>query len=140
MKKQTNKIANRMAYFITSAVILCSGIISMPKLANAKDNSPCGSPTTNKQGQIVQYCPVTQDRVPVYDTNLRVVGYLNKGGTANWFYCQIRGATYKKGNLENNWWAWTVADNLQPGFVNEVYFKGGNNNEPDAALRYCNDQ
>ena len=137
MKKPTKKAANRIVYLISSAVLLCSGIISMPKLANAKDNYPCGKPTTNKWGETVQYCPITQGNVPVFDANLKVVGYLNKGGTANWFYCQFSWGKYKKGNLENNWWAYTRADNLQLGFVNEVYFKGGNNNERDAALQAC---
>jgi len=47
------------------------------------------------------------------------------------------GGIYKYGELENDWWAYTMADNSKRGWMNEVYFKGGNNNEPDAGIINC---
>lgn len=137
MQHQINKATKRIAYLIGSAVVFSSGLLSMPKIANAADNYPCGNLTRNRAGETVQYCPLWKGNVPVLDSNFRVVGYLYQGGSANWFYCQAKGGTYAYGNLRNNWWAYTKADNLKLGWVNEVFFKGGGNYEPDARLRRC---
>lgn len=37
----------------------------------------------------------------------------------------------------NYWWAATMADNDTWGYVSEVYFRGGGNDQPDGGLREC---
>lgn len=138
MQQQINKVTKQITYLIGSAVVFSSGLLSMPKIANAADSYPCGNLTRNRAGELVQYCPLWRGNVPVYDTQLNVIGYLYQGGSVNWFYCQeATRVTYSYGNLRNNWWARTKADNLKIGWVNEVFFKGGGNYEPDARLRRC---
>jgi hypothetical protein len=63
-----------------------------------------------------------------------VVGYLEQGGAANWFVTEMRGGTFRAGAAENYWWGSTMADNGRWGWVPEVYFAGGENNEDDAGL------
>jgi hypothetical protein len=112
--------------------------------AEAKDDFPCGKPRTSPGGVAhVQYCPLTATLpaggVPVYKApylNSGKVGALYSGGSANWFEgqeCeQYSFGTYM--GYKNDWWAYTEADNGHWGFVPEVYFKGGKNNERDAGL------
>jgi hypothetical protein len=73
------------------------------------------------------------------------VGVLRAGGSTNWFVGQGYGAIFVAGNLQNGWWAYTLSDkdssgNSHWGWVPETYFKGGNNNEPDAGLALCGTQ
>ncbi|HEY3003901.1 MAG TPA: hypothetical protein VGJ44_16270 [Kribbellaceae bacterium] len=75
--------------------------------------------------------------MPVYDLgNNVIVGYLWNGGWANWFaeQCQFPENDYSLNGARNNWWAWTMADNGQWGWVSEVYFSGGDNYEADGGL------
>jgi hypothetical protein len=70
------------------------------------------------------------------------VGVLRAGGSANWFVGQSYRSSFVRGNLQNGWWAYTLSDkdsagNSHWGWVPETYFKGGNNNEPDAGLFMC---
>jgi hypothetical protein len=110
--------------------------------AQATDNYPCGPARTSPGGvRGVHYCPLWTGHVPVYDRsaitndNPKVVGWLRQGGRANWFIAQCsaaRGIEFHLGSYYNNWWAFTEADNRHWGWVSEVYFKGGGNNERDA--------
>jgi hypothetical protein len=82
-------------------------------------------------------CAITQGNVPVYgsvSTKSWRAGTLARGGTANWFLFESRGAEVRLGRGANNWWASTQADNGNWGWVNEVYFRGGANYEDDAGL------
>lgn len=111
--------------------------------ANASDAYPCGKvvyvpPAKHATGGYAQYCPITQRNVPVRASrspSARIVGYLYQGGSANWFGYQWTGYTQHLGSYYNNWWATTEADNGSFGYVSEVYFKGGGNDERDATLR-----
>ncbi|MGH4031479.1 hypothetical protein ACQB60_21375 [Actinomycetota bacterium Odt1-20B] len=115
--------------------------------AHATDNVPC-RPTVKRDlvdpssgrawpGTDVMFCNITRGHVPVHATRSpgsTVVGYLEQGGAANWFVTEMKGETYRDGAAENNWWASTKADNDSWGWVPEVYFAGGDNNEDDAGL------
>lgn len=76
--------------------------------------------------------------VPVVNSNWKTVGHL-WSATGNWFVCQEQAASYHLPgtSYSNNWWAYTESDDGGWGWVNEVYFKGGNNYERDAGLRLC---
>jgi hypothetical protein len=88
----------------------------------------------------IRYCPLWRDRVPVRASRsgrAPIVGYLNLGGTANWFVYQMRGDRQTLPTsppVWNRWWASTKADNGRWGWVNEVFFSGGDNGEPDRGL------
>ncbi|MFF3314270.1 hypothetical protein ACFYV5_02015 [Streptomyces sp. NPDC003035] len=90
----------------------------------------------------VSYCPLWRSHVPVYalstaDTNNSIIGYLEVGGYANWFVCQIPGDHHWVGNYSNNMWAYTMADNGKWGFVSQVEFSGGGYGVPSANLSNC---
>ena len=53
------------------------------------------------------------------------VGYLHKG--TNWVECQQVGGRVTAGAFFNSNWAWTLADNNKPGWVNAIYASGGDN-------------
>jgi hypothetical protein len=97
----------------------------------------------------MQQCPLTQANVPVYASpddgnNQRPIGYLRAGGSANWFVGQIYRSNFALGGLSNRWWAYTLSDRDQSGqsrwgWVPQVYFQGGENDERDAGLYQCAD-
>jgi hypothetical protein len=62
---------------------------------------------------------------PVNAPDGSLVGYLHKG--MNWVNCQRVGNRVTSGAYYNNNWAYTLADNNQPGWVNAVYAGGGDN-------------
>ncbi|WP_344943470.1 hypothetical protein [Actinomadura miaoliensis] len=110
-----------------------------PGPALAADDRPCAPPVPHPEYEKVQYCPLSRGNVPVYanhDQGSGIIGHLRKGGSANWFFgYQCRGGTIRLGNLANDWWAATKADNGRLGWVPEIYFAGGDDFEPDAGLR-----
>jgi hypothetical protein len=96
----------------------------------------------SKFGHRAQVCPLWRDNVPVYDSPdrggaARQIGTLYKGGRANWFVGQSQRSSYSFGPYQNRWWAFTMADNDTWGWVPEVFFKGGENDERDAGLHEC---
>jgi hypothetical protein len=134
-----------------AAAFLCPLAISSQ--AAATDHFPCGGKTT-ALGKSVQYCPLWMpDRgyIPVrsFEGNpplQKDVGRLLTAGNGNWFVCQdntpngIKPKAYIDGDhshLVNEWWAYTADDQGGWGWVNEIYFKDGDNNEPDAKLANC---
>lgn len=112
----------------------------------AHDDAPCGDPYWHDGVEMdVQDCAMWRGSVPVFagfdgTASEQVVGEL-VSAEGNWFTCQTRGATHRvpKTDYINDWWAATIADNGAWGFVNQAYFLGGDNNEPDATLRHCSD-
>ncbi|GAA4724603.1 hypothetical protein [Phytohabitans rumicis] len=110
--------------------------------AQAADAYPCGPQWWHSgQGLYVQTCPdwSPNNWIPVYeynDANSRQVGQIYAPGD-DWYVCDYPGASLTRYGLTNNWWALTVADNGAAGWVNEIYFRGGGTNEPDATLRVC---
>jgi len=117
---------------------------SMPTAA--QDEQPCGEPWWhNAQQQLVQDCELWTAPVPVVagiegEAATQVVGEL-VSASGNWFSCQVEGVPGSVPGTEyaNTWWAKTLADNGQWGYVNEAYFAGGDNNEPDGNLARCTD-
>ncbi|MFI1394330.1 hypothetical protein [Streptomyces sp. NPDC020681] len=139
------RIRKALTAAVTSVAALSAVLVAAPT-ASAYDGSPCHSPT-NRQltnpyngltlNQEVKYCPLWRGNVPVYagrDANSAVVGYLTYGGSSNWFVYEKQGGTVSLSGGVNNWWASTLADNGQWGWVPEVYFSGGDNYESDAGL------
>lgn len=132
------------------------GVLAAPAMAT--DTYPCGGQGTqpwssmpeNPFGSTVQLCPLTSGLapngwIPVYAEPVAsgrdpaVLGWLH--GTANqYFVCQeLTGVSYQhptRGWI-NDWWAWVLSDDNHWGWVPEVFFTGGLNNEADAVLRTC---
>ncbi len=119
-------------------------ILGTDSPAMAEDDQPCSEPRWHNGVQmLVQDCEMWQGAVPVVAgfegaASQKVVGELTSA-SGNWFTCQLAGASYQVPgtNYVNHWWAATMADNDKWGFVNEAYFAGGDNNEPDAKLASC---
>ncbi|MBO4259575.1 hypothetical protein [Streptomyces griseorubiginosus] len=131
----------------TAALALAALAALTAPAAHATDNVPCHrttkkdltDPATGRvwRGTDVMYCNLTRGHVPVYATrspNAPIVGYLEQGGDANWFVTEMKGETFRDGAAENYWWGSTMADDGRWGWVPEVYFAGGENNEDDAGL------
>jgi hypothetical protein len=110
---------------------------------------------------LVQLCPVTgmvNGRIPVYAHPLRHDKGTGGPRVQSWltptdetidgqrakalkYRCQRQfpNAQYfhPNGAWVNNWWALAQGSDNQPGWVPEVYFKGGDNDEADLRLRKC---
>jgi hypothetical protein len=127
------------------AGIAVAATVATGPAAHAADNAPCGAQWWHSGRQIyVQTCPdwSPDGRIGVYATpsaaaGARIVGYIDSAGD-DWYVCGLRGHAYGFDGYQSDWWALTVADNGQPGYVNQVFFRGGDNYEPDANLVRCN--
>lgn len=131
---------------LIAASLAAGAFMASSSAAQAFDAYPCGAPWWhNASGGLVQTCPdwAPNNRIPVY-RNLRgdspIEGYIHAPGS-DWYMCQIEGAGYilntGRATYTNYWWAFTWADNNRSGFVNQVYFQGGGNNERDGNLKIC---
>jgi hypothetical protein len=114
------------------------------RLPATSDKAPCDRTQVVRLGHQVQYCPLFRPDVPVYDSPdqgnaARQVGTLNSGGQANWFVGQSRRSSYTSDGAANRWWAYTLSDGPtgQWGWVPEVFFTGGKDDERDAGLHLC---
>jgi hypothetical protein len=116
-------------------------VLAQAAPASAYDSYPCGGIFWH-DGFRVQYCPdwSPNNWIPVYydpSAGSRVVGQIYAPGS-DWYYCQQRfNSIYALGPYQTDVWAFTRADNNQPGWVPEVYFSGGANYEADRTLRWC---
>lgn len=144
----------RRSLLLAVLVALAGSLAVAP--ARAADDQPCLAPYDEPGYGLVQRCPIYVPRrgsVPVdafQGTRPVEVGRLLQGGTVNWFVCQSdrpdgvlpdRYGDPDYPSLTNRWWAKTQADRSSAwGWVNEIYFKGGLNDEPDAGLRTCGAQ
>jgi hypothetical protein len=143
--KRLSGIKAKFVVLLATAMLAVPFLIASASPASAHDANPCGpvywiyfAPGYSSE---VQVCPLWTAPVPVYSApsqSTSKVGWLYSA-SGNWFICQEywSGApsTAHYGPYYNNWWAFTQADNGQWGWVPEVFFKGGGNNEPDATLR-----
>lgn len=137
---------------LTIAILVASStsaIVAAP--ASAADDKPCGGPVAHRARGTVQFCPLWLPKrgfIPVHDFSSGravAVGRLNKAGSVNWFDCQSaapRGvrASYSDPDhpaYSNIHWARTLSDDGKEGWVSQVYFAGGGNDEADAALLPC---
>ena len=132
---------------LTAAAALAALAALTAPAAHATDDVPCHSPVERDltdplsgrvwPGTTVLHCNLTSGHVPVFASRspgAPIVGYLEQGGAANWFVTEMKGQTFRDGAAENYWWGSTMADNGRWGWVPEVYFAGGDNNEDDAGL------
>jgi hypothetical protein len=115
--------------------------------AEAYDAYPCDTPRTRNfvwhgytyPRVVVMTCPLWTGNVPVRAYNsprAPVVGKLVQGGSANWFVVEKRGDRQSVSGATNIYWASTMADNGAWGWVSEVYFRGGGNDEDDRGLLF----
>jgi CHAP domain len=72
---------------------------------------------------------------PVQASDGHRVGFLNHG--TNWVICERVGSTLTSGPYQNNWWAWTEANDGQWGWVNALYGSGGDNFGPFGGVPAC---
>src|SRR4051794_32723177 len=141
--------------FLAIAVLALAAAVAAPS-ARATDSWPCGGQTTKPWStQPVQQCPLTgalapNGWVPVYTSPIAVADNQQPPAPAGWlhgidgqfFVCDryIADADYNHPTQtwHHHWWAYTLADSPAVwGWVNETYFKGGNDDEADAGLRRC---
>jgi len=127
-------------------------IVPTPPPTATTDKSPCTgqfTETDSGTGHRAQRCPLVGTNIPVFDSpdagnGAHKVGVLHAGGSTNWFVGQAYGSNFVSADrkLQNGWWAFTLSDkdpsgNSHWGWVPEIYFQGGANNEPDAGLFVC---
>jgi hypothetical protein len=122
--------------------------------AVAADAFPCGPQRwVDWSADLVQECPLTSplapnNWVPVYANPIPnprghqpppPAGWLH-GVAGQSFICEqeFTGAVfYHPRGWRNYWWAYTLSDDEVKGWVPEVFFRGGDDDEPDAGLREC---
>jgi hypothetical protein len=132
-----------------AAAAALAAVVLSPAAAMA-DTRPCGNPfwkNVSHGGQTVriqvQVCPdwAPDNSIPVYagPEARHVVGHIAAPGD-DWYECQASGQRLDRFGYQNYWWAHTMADNGSWGWVNQIYFSGGGNNEPDSRLRFCPDR
>lgn len=140
-----------MVALLAAAVLAVVALGGLPDRAMAADAAPCATPVAHASFGQVQFCPLWMPRrgsVPVHALDggqVREVGRLLRAGRANWFVCQTaapggRTIRYRDPShpaYANVWWARTLSDTGAWGWVNEVHFEGGGNDERDAVLRVC---
>lgn len=122
------------AVYFTGAANYWAGVSACGSSAPPPSDGSCDA-GTNGSGQSVYYCPVwlPSGGVPVYSTTSTtsgVVGTLNTGGSANWFYCHHSGSTATTSGYSSTDWAYTLADNNAKGYVPAIYFSGAQNYWP----------
>jgi|SRR5215218_2787312 len=135
------------------AGLLTALALAAPPAAHAADQSPCGKADTQDFTQEpVQSCPVSNlpaEGVPVYTqpvpnpsgaTPPAPASWIPTSDGKAWFVCDREfpdAAFYHPQGWRNVWWAYTRTPDGTWGWTPEVYFNGGDNDEPDAGLRTC---
>jgi len=139
---------------LAALVVVAAGLLAVgPRSALAADAYPCEQPFQHALYGAVQRCPLFMPRqgsIPVHtfaaNGQPTKSGRLVQAGSVNWFVCQSRTpdgrtpAAYGDPDypqLRNGWWARTLSDDNHWGWVNEIYFRGGSNDEADAGLTTC---
>jgi hypothetical protein len=137
----------RLMTLATTLVMAMVLVLAFATPAMAEDAYPCGyKEWHNGTQRLVQYCDMWRGNVPVYQ--IYGDGHIASGpgdtlvsAEGNWFTCQqwIPNAPYTVPgtNYTNHWWAYTMADNGDWGWVSVAYFRGGGNDEPDGRLVNC---
>jgi hypothetical protein len=157
MRQRKETTMRKMMSLAGMLILLMSLTIATPAISGAKplegdgpatkkDEHPCGEPYWHNGAQdLVQKCLMWRGDVPVYNAGLgdpnvpdEIVGYL-ENAKGNWFVCQAKGAEYTVPGTDytNVWYASTMADNGEWGYVPIAYFSGGGNNQPDGGLAHC---
>jgi hypothetical protein len=126
------------------AVLVAATVVS-PAQARA-DAFPCGPGFEKRISGVPHRVQICEERsgdgsIDVYASasmESGVVGHIAIAGD-DWYECQLKGgmANLGGGELINDWWARTMADDGRWGYVSELYFKGAESMRPDGGLRYC---
>lgn len=89
-------------------------------------------------------CPVWwpgDGRIPIYEfpsQSSRVIDYLLRSTGTQYFNCEVGGGRYSAYGYTNVYWGWTYGDKYgQWGYVSEVFFRGGGNDQSDPGLPLC---
>jgi hypothetical protein len=119
---------------VAAGALVAGAVVGGASPASATDLHPCVRPQIFRSSHWVQICPLWRGQVPVYSSpdhgnGAPVVGYLVNGGVSNWFVGDRYRSRYTYGRYYNHWWAYTEADNGRWGWVPEVFFSGGGNDE-----------
>jgi hypothetical protein len=140
--KREQDMARRLFRTVVALGLVGGALMASSPVAEATDNYPCGAQWFNPRvGLNVQTCPDWSPNgwIPVFDSNglgRQIKSWIYAPGN-DWYVCEASGGVERIGNFWNSWWAWTMADDGQWGWVNEVNFQGGGNDEPDATLVRC---
>ncbi len=153
MSAQHNIPGSRLLGLLAAAAVAAVALGAGAAPATAADPTPCGKEVTFPEtGLTMQSCPLTSPLaagVPVYTTPVPNPAGATPPAPAGWmknivnryFECDQRfpNAVYyhPTGGWRNVWWAKTIGDGGVTGWVPEVFFDGGANDEPDAGLRAC---
>lgn len=140
-----SKSRRGVAMALGAAVVAAGALVGVGAgSASASDTGSCAANGRTSAHGPEYVCGLWKGNVPVYDwtgTNNAIVGYLNVGGRANWFtgQCQAYGDDNRPSEVYvngywNSWWAYTQADNGVWGYVPEVYFAVGANDQPSGVL------
>lgn len=140
---------------LLAALPVVAALLATPPSAAAGDQYPCGSQVSvSWSTEPVQPCPLTSptganEGFPVYPQPVAnpsgaappaPAGWLY-GATNQYFVCQRQfpGAVFyhPTAGWFNYWWALTRATSGLWGWVPEVFFTGGSNDESDYGLRSC---
>lgn len=111
---------------VAAAAVAVTGLATAGAAQAAPAPVPCSSIGSGKYD--CQFYPAGNGitaGAPVQASNGAQIGYLNQG--TNWVTCQLPGATDISGAYQNNWWAYTEANDGRWGWVNAVWAKGGDN-------------
>jgi hypothetical protein len=138
------------------SIVAAAAALTLAGPAAAEDTYPCGQEIRvvwSGQQVNVQPCqltsPLANDGIPVYTGPVESsVGATPPAPTAGWlhgttgkqFVCESlfpEALYHHPAGWYNSWWAYTRAENGAWGWVPEVFFKGGDNDEPDSGLRTC---
>ncbi len=128
----------RLLTLLTLAAVLLGSLLVEVEPVAAADRYPCIK--SGRYPSLPYACPVvwpSNGKIPVFGQHNNVIDYLYRGSGTQYFRCEAVGARWTRGSYWNTWYAYTQGDGGKWGWVSEVYFKGGNNNEPDAGLPTC---
>lgn len=149
----------RALVLVFASVIATTAALLLVNAARAADSYPCGA--TKKVSwstELVQPCPLSgavdsRGWIPVYAEPIPnprgsapppPAGWL-QGTSGKYFVCEryfTNAVYYHPGGWRNYWWGYTRSDEGVWGWVPEVFFRGGLDDEPDgvtvdAGLRGC---
>jgi hypothetical protein len=147
-------LLSRAGYALGALVVVGALGGAHAELAAAYDAYPCGREVTMPWSpDPVQPCPLTSplppnNWVPVYRVPVpnprgnpppAPAGWL-QSTVGRYFVCHRAfpaALYYHPSGWRNLWWAYTRDDAGNWGWVPEVFFKGGDDDEPDYGLRSC---
>jgi hypothetical protein len=120
----------------TSDAFPCGGRVHVPWDTALEQQCPLTSPLRQSGGMWV---PAYSQATAQGTSGVTPIGWLHST-SGQYFRCQQRFAreyVHPVGGWRNNWWAFAKTDDGHWGWVPEVFFHGGANDERDAGLAIC---